>query len=59
MAKHDPYARQESRPVNHHLHHAGVKGAASLLHKHGHIDEATRDDIVAHADRNMKKGKRK
>lgn len=40
-----------------HLKYAGIKGAANLLRKHGHLDEVTHRDIVKHADRNMKKGK--
>ncbi len=57
MARHDPKARPESREAKPHGHHAAIKGAASFLHKHGYIDEATHDEIASHSDRNMK-GKR-
>lgn len=54
MARHDPKARTETSEAKPRLHHAAVKGAAALLHKHGHIDEATYDDIARHSDRHIK-----
>ena len=41
-----------------HHHHALVKASATHLRRAGHIDQATHDEIVQHAERGMAKAKR-
>lgn len=41
----------------HHMH-ALTKGSATHLHREGHIDKKTHDEIVKHAERGMKSARK-
>lgn len=41
-----------------HFHHASMKGHATALFRHGHLDKEQHDEIVKHAERGMAKAKK-
>ena len=59
MAKQHKHDRKEEKETKPHHHHALTKASATHLFRAGHIDEATHDEIVKHAERGMKKARAK